>query len=746
MQNNSNEEQTQYGNTEREVEDRDLATFYCTPCGMQMSRKDHYKRHLKSQTHRRTIATALLESGNIGFSQQGLSDMDGADDDYEGEDYYVEVYEEGEDEGEESDFDARFDLEEEYEEEDEQDDEIEELEEDDEVNEEESPDTEMGEASEDIPNIPSAFPFNDELFMHAILYLRSTGSLYSELEVTRLLRFAKKMCEVAVRVRDNEYKEAIGKLRVVDRIPAAALVQKIENKNRLLKKFPRPNGIIHYLDTHHNVLHLPYTEHTVKISRKQGQRTTVEEKVLYMNNPSEILKVCLAQPTISPEMSRLPDRTPGQCIDMSQAGKWNSHPDFQWPMIRYEDGAEKKQLWIGDRIEYSLNGQRYSNFVSGFYTLNRKDIHVESFPDLFFPNVSNQPFCDVKKVSQPLSYLLDLLFSNYGEAINPKACYMVNSEENGNFSNPFYRFSTGLHPVQNEVISRSRKFKKLIESSNTPLFVKVVPLTLFSGDTSGNRSKKRNCFYSWSMTPAALPLSMRNQKISQHFICASNEMKASEMLKPLVDDLVELKKGITMYDHEQKEVVLVVSPILFINADNPRHADVSCTMHSAAAYPCRFCYWHQDDKRSARTTHVSPGDYVAVPRNTGHLKGFLNNFIPNGFPLMLKDKFRNNLSHDDCFKIGYKRTGGDELLRLSSWDPSKDCPVEILHTLLLGIVKYTWNLIADKLLNANQLKVIQDNIRQYHTKAFPTLNSSLFHYNFFLAVTIKSWCRTCQLC
>lgn len=53
MQNNSNEEQSQYGNTEREVEDGDLATFYCTPCGTQMSRKDHYKRHLKSQAHRR---------------------------------------------------------------------------------------------------------------------------------------------------------------------------------------------------------------------------------------------------------------------------------------------------------------------------------------------------------------------------------------------------------------------------------------------------------------------------------------------------------------------------------------------------------------------------------------------------------------------------------------------------------------------------------------------------------------------
>ncbi|CAO3657031.1 unnamed protein product [Mucor hiemalis] len=218
------------------------------------------------------------------------------------------------------------------------------------------------------------------------------------------------------------------------------------------------------------------------------------------------------------------------------------------------------------------------------------------------------------------------------------------------------------------------------------------------------------------MTPAALPLSMRNQKISQHFICASNEIKASEMLEPLVDDLVELEEGITI-------------PILFINADNPRHADVSCTM--------RFCYWHQDDKRSARATHVFPGDYVAVPRNTEHLKGFLNNFIPNGFPLTLKDKFRNNLSHDNCSKIGYKRTGGDELLRLSSWNPSKDCPVEILHTLLLGIVKYTWNLIADKLLNDNQLKVIQYNIRQYRTKAFPTLNSSLFHYKSFLGRDYK---------
>lgn len=51
------------------------------------------------------------------------------------------------------------------------------------------------------------------------------------------------------------------------------------------------------------------------------------------------------------------------------------------------------------------------------------------------------------------------------------------------------------------------------------------------------------------------------------------------MLPPIVDDLMLLENGVPMYDHDRDKVVLVVSPLLFINADNL--ATLKFLMHNA---------------------------------------------------------------------------------------------------------------------------------------------------------------------
>ncbi|KAI7874002.1 uncharacterized protein EV154DRAFT_430505 [Mucor mucedo] len=62
--------------------------------------------------------------------------------------------------------------------------------------------------------------------------------------------------------------------------------------------------------------------------------------------------------------------------------------------------------------------------------------------------------------------------------------------------------------------------------------VRVVPISLFSDDTSSNRSKKWNCFDSWVMNIAAFDLEESN-KYENHFLCTSNhKVTAMEMVKP----------------------------------------------------------------------------------------------------------------------------------------------------------------------------------------------------------------------
>lgn len=110
--------------------------------------------------------------------------------------------------------------------------------------------------------------------------------------------------------------------------------------------------------------------------------------------------------------------------------------------------------------------------------------------------------------------------------------------------------------------TRYEGFKRR-KTDNSLMKVVNVPITLFSDDTSGNKSKQYNKYDSFLMVPAALSFEERNSRENYHFICTSNRaLSAVDMLPPLVDDLCLLEKGIEMYSAQYDKYVLVVSPIL----------------------------------------------------------------------------------------------------------------------------------------------------------------------------------------
>lgn len=81
--------------------------------------------------------------------------------------------------------------------------------------------------------------------------------------------------------------------------------------------------------------------------------------------------------------------------------------------------------------------------------------------------------------------------------------------------------------------------------SNIP--VAMVPLILYSDDTSGNRSKKWNGFDVWALMLAGLPKHENLKLQNIHLISASNCVKAVEMAKPIVEDLLRLEEGVVMF-------------------------------------------------------------------------------------------------------------------------------------------------------------------------------------------------------
>ena len=79
--------------------------------------------------------------------------------------------------------------------------------------------------------------------------------------------------------------------------------------------------------------------------------------------------------------------------------------------------------------------------------------------------------------------------------------------------------------------------------------VVMLPLVLFSDDTSGNRSKKWHKFDPWSVKFVELPRE-ENAKINNiHFLCCSDVISALDMAGPLAQQLYDIEtNGIEEFD------------------------------------------------------------------------------------------------------------------------------------------------------------------------------------------------------
>ncbi|SMN01278.1 hypothetical protein SPONL_1899 [uncultured Candidatus Thioglobus sp.] len=119
--------------------------------------------------------------------------------------------------------------------------------------------------------------------------------------------------------------------------------------------------------------------------------------------------------------------------------------------------------------------------------------------------------------------------------------------------------------------------------------VVMLPLVLFTDDTSGNVSKKWHKFDSWSLMLAGLPRHENTKIENIHFVCCSDVASAVEMAGTIVTELISLEDGIEVYDALLKQPVLVLAPLMCILADNPRAAELLNHLGSSAKKFCRMC-------------------------------------------------------------------------------------------------------------------------------------------------------------
>ena len=118
--------------------------------------------------------------------------------------------------------------------------------------------------------------------------------------------------------------------------------------------------------------------------------------------------------------------------------------------------------------------------------------------------------------------------------------------------------------------------------------VVMVPLILFSDDTSGNRSKKWHKYESFYLLLAGLPRRDNMQHVNIHFICSSDSVTPLDMAEPIARELATLEnEGAEVFDEYSNENVLVVAPLLLIICDNPRASEL---LNHLGSYANMFCH------------------------------------------------------------------------------------------------------------------------------------------------------------
>ncbi|KAI9601743.1 hypothetical protein KEM48_000846 [Puccinia striiformis f. sp. tritici PST-130] len=248
--------------------------------------------------------------------------------------------------------------------------------------------------------------------------------------------------------------------------------------------------------------------------------------------------------------------------------------------------------------------------------------------------------------------------------------------------------------------------------------IRHVPITLYADDTSGNMSKRWNKHISYYFTLSGLPPVLTNMEYHCHFICTSNVAGALELAEPVVQELNQLvNEGHVAYDCGIHQEVLVMSVALCFLADSPMAAEVTNTPLPGGSCnnPCRRCHLGVAEAadrmelpylkaffgvhslpapRSWRTTVAITKDSWQVYESQN--KAAYNTLMGNH---ALKDKLqeelieliKNNPSEQARVALIPNHRLCNPIVNLEAFDGACDTPVESLHVILLGVVKYMVN-------------------------------------------------------
>ncbi|CAH7674737.1 hypothetical protein PPACK8108_LOCUS9669 [Phakopsora pachyrhizi] len=226
--------------------------------------------------------------------------------------------------------------------------------------------------------------------------------------------------------------------------------------------------------------------------------------------------------------------------------------------------------------------------------------------------------------------------------------------------------------------------------------IRHVPLNFYADDTSGNLSKQWNKHISIFMSLAGLPPHFSNLEFNTLFVGTSNIASALELFTPVNEELNKLSTtGFSAFDFSIQEDVLVLPVVLLFMADSPMHDEITSTMSpNISLQPCRISvYVEKFLGRNLNGFLVSTKDnvyYTWEMIQRGAPKTQIQKSITElGVKDVLNQAVIKILKENQDTKLIFKINKFQEEKIQELFNPffEKDTPVEVLHVVLLGVLK-----------------------------------------------------------
>ncbi|KZS91320.1 hypothetical protein SISNIDRAFT_394712, partial [Sistotremastrum niveocremeum HHB9708] len=299
------------------------------------------------------------------------------------------------------------------------------------------------------------------------------------------------------------------------------------------------------------------------------------------------------------------------------------------------------------------------------------------------------------------------------------------------------------------------------------LEMESIPIIINQDDMSGNNSTQWNVHYSVYMSLAGLPRKEIEKMMNIHFVSTSPHASPMELIEAVCDmvNRSAQKKPWKIWDQRRHCHIYVIPWIIFASGDNPMQSELCSHIGMNGNKKCRMCHVGAPEKvlltDDGFLSLFEPGTDRKCSETKQAIQDQLEMSLERGAETHIKDHMsktgvKDTLAHPLITRLvqlgkAYRKPEPDKVpkpaeeirqlllderdfhdwqalhnsfLDADGFDPHTMTPVETLHTVLLGIVKYFWGQSMEIMEKANHFDILRTRFRSLREQGMkiPKLN------------------------